>query len=381
MARSVPVLLGALAYIALALGSGLDRLAAHEPDLARFVPSPLAAEAHRAAAIRALRLGQPGALKAAQNAVSADPVDPHSAALLGGASLLLRQQGQADRAFRVAAQLGWRDPLTQLYFMNLALRSGDTDLAALRLDALLRQNPLLPARDVILSAFEGSREGRDAIARRLALRPAWTSQFMGKDTLLPLSVLRTRAAIVASVPDKRWGCDAVAPMVNRLVKAGDATTAKRLWIAHCPDASPAIADPAFARLPAQRTVTPFDWNLVGGGDIAITHPAVNQRGLIATVSGAASRQVAWQMLTLPPGTYYLRGIAQELGGGSADALAISFACDFGERRQVPISVSSKGNFSAQLQVDQACTSQIIAVWLAPVTHPVEIERIEVSPQR
>lgn len=180
MARRLTVLLALLAYAALTLGSGLDRLAAKEPGLAHFVPSAFAAEAHRAMAARALRSGKVEALTAAQGAVAADPIDPHSAALLGGSSLLSGQPQQADRAFRVAAQLGWRDPLTQLYFMNQALRSGNADLAALRLDALLRQNPLLPVRDMVLSQFEASSQGRNALSRRVALRPPVDQRIYGQ---------------------------------------------------------------------------------------------------------------------------------------------------------------------------------------------------------
>lgn len=381
MNRSLAILPGALAFIAVALASGLDRLAAQEPDLARFVPSAIAAEAHRAEAVRALRSGKPHALKAAQSAVAADPVDPRSASLLGGARLLSGQPLQADRAFRVAAQLGWRDPLTQLYFMNQGLRSGKMDLAALRLDALLRQSPLLPARDLMLSAFEESRAGRDALARRLALRPAWTSHFMGKEAILPLSVLQTRAAIVTGVPGTRWGCDAVALMVNRLVQNGDAAAAKRLWIAHCPDASPAIADPDFARLAVRRVITPFDWNLVGGGDITLYSSTANQAGLTAMVSGAASQQIAWQMLTLPSGTYSLSGIVRMRPGTPANALILSLSCGPGVRKPLPITYSDERNFSAGFRVDPACASQYLAIWLAPATHPVQLERVQILRQR
>ena len=115
LARSWAILFGVSAFVALALGSGLDRLTIRQPALAGMVPTPMAAEAHRVRAIGALRKrDQAKALSAARQAVAADPVDPRSAALLGAARLLSRQPALADPAFRVSAQLGWRDPLTGL---------------------------------------------------------------------------------------------------------------------------------------------------------------------------------------------------------------------------------------------------------------------------
>lgn len=382
MARSWAILTGVSAFVALALGSGLDRLAIRQPALAGLVPAPLAAEAHRTKAAEALRkLDHAGALKAARSAVSADPVDPRSAALFGAASLLSRQPVPADQAFRIAAQLGWRDPLTQLYFMNQALRSGQTDLAALRLDAVLRQNPRFPERDMVLSQFAASPEGRNALARRLTLRPPWTSQFMGKDSRLTLPELRTRAAMLATVQGKRWGCDAIAPLVNRLVEAGDAVTAKRLWSVHCPDASPTLADPDFARMSAPRTITPFDWNLVGAGDITVEPATSNRGGLNAKVSGAASRKIAWQLLTLSSGTYSLRWIAREPDGTPARGLSLSLSCDLGKRNPLPTSLSSAGHFNAEFKVNQNCANQYLAVWLSPISRPVHIESIHIEPQQ
>lgn len=382
LARSWAILFGVSAFVALALGSGLDRLAIRQPALAGMVPTPMAAEAHRVRAIGALRKrDQAEALSAARQAVAADPVDPRSAALLGAARLLSRQPVLADPAFRVSAQLGWRDPLTQLYFMNQALRSGDMNMAALRLDAVLRQNPLFPGRDAVLSQFAASHEGRRALARRLVLRPPWSSQFMGKDSRLTLAELRARAATLQAAQGKQWGCDAIAPLVNRLVEAGDPITAKRLWSRHCPAASSTIADPAFAQLSVPREVTPFEWNLVGSGDITLAPAASKQPGLVARVSGAASRQVTWQMLTLPPGTYSLQWIAREPDGSSARALTLSLSCKLGEREPVDVGFARGGRFQAQFKVDGTCPSQSLAVWLAPTLRSVHLESISIERQR
>ena len=61
---------------------------------------------------------------AAEQAVRADPIDPRSKALMGAGQLTDRKAVQADRSFRVAARFGWRDPLTQLYFMNAGFAAG-----------------------------------------------------------------------------------------------------------------------------------------------------------------------------------------------------------------------------------------------------------------
>lgn len=373
------MLLGLGAFLALALGSGLDRLSLHMPTVARFVPDPLAAEAHRAIASQALRdLDGAPAVQAARKAVAADPADPRSAALLGAANLQSARFSDADRAFRVAARLGWRDPLTQLYFMNRALRGGDFALAALRLDAVLRQDPQFPARDIVLAQFAASGQGRKALAHRLSLRPSWVGQFMGSDSRLGLSELRKRAEIVAAVPGEHWGCDAVAPLVNRMINGGDARAAKRLWTVHCPDASHTIADPDFSRLRQNRTLTPFDWNPVGGGDVALAVTGTGG-GMVVRVSGAASRMIAWQMLTLPPGAYLLRWTAQSRDLGEAQALSLSLACRPGERSPLRAHQSAEGQFAAEFQVAANCPEQYLSLWLAPAQTDVRIERIELAP--
>ena len=167
-------MLGAVAAIAvLALGNGLDRASARNPDLARFVPGFLAAEAHRSTAATALQAGdKPLATAAAARAVASDPIDPRSTALLGASQLAAGQNVKADRSFRIAAKFGWRDPLTQIYFMNAALNAGQPRLAALRIDAVLRQAPNFPVRDMLLAQFEATPQGRAALAERLALRLA-----------------------------------------------------------------------------------------------------------------------------------------------------------------------------------------------------------------
>jgi hypothetical protein len=373
-------MLGAtLAFVALALGNGLDRASARNPELARFVPNFLAAEAHRSKAATALRAGdKQRAIAAAEQAVMADPIDPRSTALLGATQLAAGQNVKADRSFRVAAQFGWRDPLTQLYFMNAALNAGQPRLAALRIDAVLRQAPDFPVRDMLLAQFEFSPQGRAALAERLALRPAWTQAYLLHTSMLDLPVLRARAEVVGSLTAKPWGCDVIYPLVLRLAEQGGPIEARQLWQVHCPAATPGIADPHFTAIPQSRYPVPFEWNLIGSGDVSAM-PAAQARpgttGLLVRVGGPTARPVAWQQIAVPAGRYRLSWTAQLESGEPAGKAMLSLSCSPTGRSpvaSVPLA-GSKGQFLAPISIDAVCIAPYLTLWLAPGSEEVRFD--------
>lgn len=374
------IIAGILTYCAVAIGSGLDRLSGRKPALAQFVATPLAAQAHRTKAAEALRANRlADAIVAAKAAVLADPIDHRSVALLGAAYLASGQHDEADRSFRIAARFGWRDPLTQLYLMDQARRSGDVGLAVLRLDAVLRQDPRFPLRDMLLSSFEATPHGRAALAERLALRPAWLRQFLAADSPLPLVSLRNRAEVAKAAADRAWGCDTVAPLVNRLVATAQMASAKEVWIRHCWRASTDIADPGFTLQPGQK-VTPFDWNLTSQGDVAATPANPPQTGLVARVSGGASRMVAWQLLTLPPGRYRLGWTVVSSPEALAGTVSLYLTCKLGERAPLnPQKMDGSGEFVAYFKLDGSCTGQFLTIWIAPMAYDVRIKSVTLDP--
>lgn len=370
-----------LAFAALALGSGLDRASAKDPRLARYVPGFLASEALRVEATQFLQAGDSGKTIAfAKQAVLADPIHPRSTALLGAGHLAARQNVLAERDFRIAARFGWRDPLTQIYFMNAALAGGQPRLAALRLDAVLRQAPNLPVREMLLAQFEASEAGRAALAERLLLRPAWTSAFLGDHNILTPEVLEKRAAIVAGLPGPRWGCDEVAPLVGRLVLAGSVPAAKALWQAQCPSAVAGVADPHFAGLNLSRQPVAFEWNLIGSGDISATPTTPAGRGLLIRLSGPSSQPVGWQMLALAAGQYRLSWTAATSAGESAQNLSLSLSCALSDRKPLAARSAGKGRFEADLDVDAACPGQFLSLWLAPGSEEVRFDNPVVTPR-
>ena len=138
-------------YLVLAWGSGLDRSAQQREIDARLVPAPLRSGVLFAQARQFIDAGIAGsAFAPARLALARDPANPAAPALLGAALAGKRDHVAADRAFRVAARLGWREPLTQLYWFQVSLGQNDFINAVLRFDAIARQY-----LDVVTADFPG----------------------------------------------------------------------------------------------------------------------------------------------------------------------------------------------------------------------------------
>ncbi|HOB13859.1 MAG TPA: hypothetical protein PKN09_06420 [Novosphingobium sp.] len=374
---------GVLAFAALALANGFDRASAQRPALAVYVPAPFKAQAWRVESARALEAGdKDDATAAARAAVLADPVDPRSTALLGAAQLAAGERVKADRSFRIAARFGWRDPLTQLYFMNAALNAGEPRLAALRLDAVLRQAPNFPVRDMLLAQFLGSADARAALAERLALRPAWTFAFLNHASQLPLPEQQARAGIVAGM-NPPWGCDVVAPLVTRLVLSGAAGDAHQLWRAQCPAAAELVADPHFAALPTGRAAIAFEWNLAASGDVSAMRSAVGgEPGLTVSASGPVPQPVAWQMLVLKPGRYRIGWTALAGDGSAAPGIGAALTCGPADRNLIaagPAPTGGKGRFAAEVSVDASCPARYLVFWQTPGPGEARIDDVTLAP--
>ena len=226
-----------LVYTGLVVGNGLDRLSASRPELAPSVPSLFASEALRVAGAQALSDGNALAiLKIGEKAVRDAPTDPQSSAMLGAGLLGTGDQRQAERAFRVAGRLGWRVPITQNYWLSKALAASDYQSAALRLDALGRQQPGLLTERPLLDPMERNPAGRAALIQRMALHPNWLVNYVAIDGSPPVAALLQRSTVLveAGQAGVMLGCEQIAPMVRQLVALKVPDEAARLWQAQCP---------------------------------------------------------------------------------------------------------------------------------------------------
>lgn len=324
------LLAGCVLFCVAVVGSGLDRHTLDRPSKAAGIPWPFADQALVVRGQARLDEGRAAeALADGENAIRAAPVDPASSALLASARYEAGDRAGADKAFRVAGQMGWRVPLTQAYWLRQALASGDYRVAAMRLDALLRQHPGMLEKPDLVAPFEDNPAGRAALADRIAGGTPWLAAYAGTTEGLSPARVQGRAVMLEQVAQRGVvaGCDAAAPIVSRLAESGAFVAARQLWSAHCPDAKGGLlVDPALAHVRSNGARTYFDWDLIGSSDVSLmVVPGKGGNRIEARNASAAVRQVLRQLLVVPAGRYRLSWEALEAGKPSP-RISASIGC-------------------------------------------------------
>lgn len=373
MLRMVLVLLGALVLSGLGAGSGIDRMARSDPAIARMVPDWFATIALRTLGGRALAAGR-GADAAAYgwHAVNRAPTDAEAVALLAAGRLANGDRAGAQRAFAVAGRMGWRVPITQAYWFDRALAAKDYDAAVERLDALLRQQPTLVGQQGLLDRVEQNPEARAALIARLDPRTAWLGKYLEEVFALPPQALRQRATVLieAARGGLVLGCDASASLAGAMANRGLYEEAHRFWRAECPPAGESLlGDAGFARLSLQGARSPFDWTVVGSGEISlglVDNPAGQGRRL--TVAGAppVTQPILTRLLVLPRGRYRLSWEARDAAGRPSPRIRAALDC-----KEAPVSWIEPAHdqaarrWSDVIEVPANCPVQVLTFALAP----------------
>ncbi len=386
-------LLACLVFALAAVASGLDRQSLSKPSIASRIPWPFASVALQTSGQANLVAGRlQAALADGEAAVRADPIDPVSSALLGSARLGLNDLRGAETAFRIAGQMGWRVPLTQAYWMSRAVSVRDYPVAAMRLDALLRQHPWMLGNTALMASLESSPEGRKAIADRLAARPLWLLSYASEITDQPLSTIDYRAAVLGDLAQRGViiGCDAVSPPVNRLSEAGRFTEARKLWRDHCPEAGSALlGDPDLAYLRTGGVRSYFEWEMIGSADVSMAilpGKAAERTGdaqiLEVHNSSQFTRQVLRQMMLVPPGTYQLSWLASDADGKPSTQIIASASCNpVPADRLSAMTDASNGRQRAVLRIGTACLGHWLAFSVLPGGGDVRLGSIRLEPLR
>lgn len=380
------VVLASLAYAAAALVSGLDRIGANSPVIASALPPALSAQSLRNQAMSAQSIGDDkNALKLAMMAVRRTPVEPSSAAVLGAALLGRNDEDRADAVFRVAAEMGWRVPLTQLYWLQRSLDVGDFANAAVRVDALLRQDPSLLANRALLIPFETTAEGQQALADRLVESPDWLAPYVADVREVPADVLGLRAGVLIAYAGKgqALGCETISPFVQRQVELEDFAGAVAVWRAHCPSARGAlIYDGNFAKAEVSQTRASMAWTFVGSAGVSVLlQPTDHPPAQALAVDGRIDRPRVFlrQLVPLTPGSYTVTWRARGDDGAPSRRIVAGLACIVASGPWSPVTNLSDGRQQAVLTYDGQCKAAWLSFALLPGSGAVRLEDIAIKP--
>ena len=379
----------ALAALAVpTLFSALDRAAARQPALARLVPAPFQSQSLVVESKRLISRQHYAAAKPlAERAVHDGPIEPDSTALLGAARLGLGDEVGARRAFLVAGQLGWRSPTTQLYWMDQALAVGDYPVAAMRMDALMRQQIGVARTPDLLSLLEQVPDGREALADRLAARPVWLDIYASSSFDLPLQDALARSAVMNGLARRGLsiGCSGIGVLVGQLVRLGEVDRAFRTWSAHCRIArSGMLTDAGFDALRAHQATSPFEWVIIGDSDVSVSldQPQAGQSHIVVASSAAFPRKVIMQLVPLPPGSYRLAWRGNDSFGKPSGRIVAGLSCRPDTAEALPATLDNRtGLWSAALAADSTCKARWLAFSIRPGNDAVTLSDVSLVAAR
>jgi O-antigen ligase len=270
----------------------------------------------RALALRALQRSPLDARAVRTLAITADP-----------------RSSASSSAWIIAANMGWRDPPTQLWAMRQAFRNGEFATAALRADALLRTGS--EAGRLFLGEVRSYAQN-DAFRRellpRLKLDPSWRASFFRLAADTPEDQLR---AVIATLRDLASGAGKPSGAETRsaisgLIKRGQFAEARTLYhlTAGSHGDGAMISDGGFERSTDEykTQTTPFDWTITNRSGANASIDATGQRTLLISTDGEANGPVVQRHLALPAGKYLLS--YQTRGDRDApEGTALVVSCD------------------------------------------------------
>lgn len=378
--RRAGVVMGLLALAVAAILSGTDRQSRDFPNSPSFVGWPYDSGAARSHAILAfVRQGPERAIGYARRAVASDPISAQAISILGRAQLYSQHTTEAHEAFRVSGQLGWRDGMTQIYWLDQALQDEDYKVAAERLDALLRQAPTDENRDRLLAAVAATEAGRSALAERLKLAPVWARTMITTVGDLPADQVLQRTDLMRRTGKGVWDCPTSEFITQRLINLGMIAEAQSVWQLNCETSGALLYDGGFDHIDPLQKSTAFDWQLSNRGDAEITIDGDLARNLALEVTGTVSLQIVQQIVVLKPGRYQLTWRTPNSSPAQGRALQVSLACnaDFSKALAGEPVVGKPDTWQQQFVIDNQCQVRKLIFWLAPHA-PVHLDDVNLS---
>ena len=138
------------------------------------------------------------ALEAAERLVLNAPLRRSNLSLLATAHQLAGNAQASADIFRIASSLGWRDLLAQGNAVQLALANGEYDIAASRMEALVRAEPRSPVTRQLLVVIADVPDSRRALGAAMAAGEGWGDNLIIGLHELPEDEIAARLPILRS---------------------------------------------------------------------------------------------------------------------------------------------------------------------------------------
>ena len=251
----------------------------------------------------------------ARRALKANPLETRALVLLALAAEAEEDNRLAVQLVSLAGARTLRDATAHSWLFELSLRQGDYAAALSHADLILRVHPrlagtMLPA----LMAMASRPAGLGAIVARLETAPPWRSWFLKEYSRQAADPSEPTPVYMALQSASRPPASAeLSPHLDRLIAAGRIDQARLVWLASLPD-QPASRDWLYNgdfRHPVSNL--PFDWMFgrARGAEIKVeASPMGDGQALrVQFGKGRVRFRHVRKLLTLPPGSYLLRGRA------------------------------------------------------------------------
>jgi hypothetical protein len=359
---------GALILAAGSVASGLYQANGQEP------PDTVAiGHGHKARAINALVRGDyASAIQDGRAAIWERPFDQSSISAVGTAYLATGHAQESGGYFRASAALGWRDYLTQRFWITQSLEAHSFAPGAQWLDAAMRTSRINNLVQAGLPVLESTDQGRAALVERIKQNPVWLDTWMEQAYTLDDVDLDDRLAVLDQI--KRAGVvpskTAIANAANALYYQQRYRASLDLWEAAATPGSivdSGLWESDFSHQPDEDVpASPFQWNLIQEG---AAQPTVeNDNGhwhLSVTSDSHIAQRVARQTTILPAGPLKVTWQATAAGDGSP-LLYPRIGCYNGPALK-PVADGHDGttHWIAIIVPQQGCPAQAVTIWFDP----------------
>lgn len=234
------------------------------------------------------------------------PVNAEAARDVAMARLVEGDVAGARMLIAAGERLSRRDIPTQMWMIEDRVAAGDVPATLAHYDRALRISP--ESRPVLLPVLAQAANDpvvARALAARLRVRPEWWSDFFGRFVAVATDPLAIRLIAEGLHLDPTEEVDRarVVQVIGRLVQLGDYRAARSFYDRTTGRRPEMVVDGGFEK---DHGIPPFDWQLVDETDRSATRePRDRANGTALSIAGTEGKEVARQLLVLPPGRYRL----------------------------------------------------------------------------